>query len=51
MKIGKREATKHLGLRVPLALHRQLAKAAVDDRRSLSDEIIVLLEQALAGRK
>lgn len=53
MKVGKskKDVLRHLGVRVPAALHRQLVQAAVADRRSLIDEIIVLLESALARRK
>lgn len=53
MKVGKtkKEVLKHLGLRIPAALHKELVAAAIADRRSLSDELLVLLEQALSRRK
>lgn len=41
------EPIKNLGLRLPLSLHAALVAKAQDDRRSLKDEIIVLLEKAL----
>lgn len=41
------EPVKNLGLRLPLSLHAALVAKAQDDRRSLKDEIIVLLEKAL----
>lgn len=47
-KIQIKEPIKNLGLRLPLKLHAALVEQAKEDRRSLKDEIIVLLEHALA---
>lgn len=40
-----------LGLRLPEALLAELAKAAEEDRRNLSDFLRLLIEDALAARK
>ena len=50
-KVGKRERLKNLGMRIPVSLHKRLVQAAVADRRSLSDEVLVLIELGLKHRR
>lgn len=50
-KTQVKEPIKNLGLRLPLALHAALVAQAKKDRRSLRDEVVVLLEQALGLSK
>lgn len=38
---------KHLGLRLPPELHQRLVDRANAERRSLNDQVIVMLERAL----
>lgn len=45
--IKKTGEIKHLGLRLPPALHQRLVDRANKDRRTLNDEVIVLLERVL----
>jgi|CXWL01.1.fsa_nt_gi predicted HicB family RNase H-like nuclease len=45
--IKKPGKIKHLGLRLPPDLHERLVEKANADRRTLNDEVIVLLEKAL----
>lgn len=43
--------SKSLTLRLPNALHAQLAALATQEVRSLNAQIVVLLQEALAARK
>ncbi len=45
--IKKKEQIKHLGLRLPVQLHKRLVDRANKDRRTLNDQVIVMLEQVL----
>ncbi len=45
--IKKPGKIKHLGLRLPPDLHGRLVERANADRRTLNDQVIVLLEKAL----
>ena len=42
---------KMLGIRIPDALLAELAKAAEEERRKVSDFVRLLLEDALSARK
>lgn len=47
----KKEATKHIGMRIPLQLHAELTMLAKRDHRSLSNLILVLMEQAVDKKR
>lgn len=42
-----KETIRHLGLRLPASLHRDLSARAAQDRRSLNTMVVILLEKAL----
>ena len=46
-KHHNQEAVKCYNLKLPATLHEKLVKRAIKDRRSLADQIIYFLEQAL----
>lgn len=48
---GQKPMKKMLGVRLPDALLAELAKAAEEERRKVSDYVRLLLEDALAARK
>jgi len=41
------EAIKGYNLKLPVTLHKKLVEVAIKERRSLADQIIYFLEQAL----
>jgi predicted HicB family RNase H-like nuclease len=49
--VTKRQAEPRdhpMTLRVPASLHKELKRAAAEDRRTMSDWIVVALEEAIA---
>ncbi len=46
-KIIKNEARVHLGFTIPKAIHKRLTELAKQERRSLTDQIIYMLEKSL----
>lgn len=47
----KKERVRHLGIRINESLHARLVSEAIADRRSLTTELLVLLEEALGARR
>ena len=48
MKIKRNEELVKVGLRIPLRLKKAMEDMALNERRSVNDQAIVLLEKALA---
>jgi len=46
-KHTSRETTKAYLLKIPMTIHKKLIALAIDERRSLSDQIIFMLEEKL----
>jgi predicted HicB family RNase H-like nuclease len=49
--IKKPGKIKHLGLRLPPDLHERLVERATVERRTLNDQVIVMLEKGLGSKK
>lgn len=50
-KTVRGEDTVQIGVRLPKAIHKTIVQMAKDERRSMNEEIIWLLEKVLAQKK